>query len=123
MLRISTDDLSVTQHLFGGGPDILAAVRLRMIKKRKETKAEQNLRIKAQMVRGRQAMGWNQAETAGYLGISKSNYEKYEGPPDKKGSPRRPPLDVLIEFCRLTNVDLDFFLTAEHWERRKQRIG
>jgi hypothetical protein len=115
-----TDVSSVTQHPFGGGADISTVVKCLMITK-KETKRERTLRIKAQFKREREARGWSQAQLAGYLDVSKANYEKYEGPPDKDGKLRAFPIDVIIDFTRLINADLDHFLTAEARQSRRAR--
>lgn len=112
MSSSDTDVSSVTQHPFGGGPDILAAVNWAMVRK-KETKLEKHMRYKAQFKREREARGWSQEYLAGLLELSKANYEKYEGPPDKDGKIRKFPIEVIIDFCRLISADLDFFLTAE----------
>lgn len=89
--------------------------------KRKETKRERILRIKAQFKREREARGWTQPQLASYLDISKANYEKYEGPPDKDGKLREFPLEVMIDFARLINADLDHFLTGEQRQARRAR--
>lgn len=92
--------------------------------RKKETKRDLILRIKAQFKREREARGWSQPQLAGYLEISKANYEKYEGPPDKDGRLREFPLGVIIDFTRLINVDLDHFLTGEgRPTKRRAAVG
>lgn len=92
--------------------------------RKKETKREKHMRYKAQFKREREARGWSQEYLAvELLHITKANYEKYEGPPDKDGKIRKFPIEVIIDFCRLISADLDFFLTAEQRPARRRITG
>ena len=72
---------------------------------------ELHLHIKEQMKAERELRGWTQADTAGYLGTTRANYEKYEGVP-KRGKPRKVPTFILIRFIKLINADYAAFIAG-----------
>ena len=53
------------------------------------------------MLAARTAKGWSQAKTAGHIGISKADYEKFEGDPTRKI-----PADVMPDICDVLDIDL-----------------
>lgn len=83
---------------------------------REETEKAFQLRMKSQMARERNRLGWTQPEMAKTLGVTKASYEKYEG--IKEG--RKVPTVVLIEFCRVVDLDLEVFLTGARRKRTQK---
>ena len=68
---------------------------------RRETRSAFYARVKSMMLAARSAKGWSQAKTAKFIGISKADYEKYEGDPTRKV-----PADVITDICDVLDIDI-----------------
>lgn len=82
-------------------------------------------RIKLQMVRERERKGWSQQTTADFLGISKANYEKYEGlpRPGSKAKPRKVPTTLMLKFCCLMELDVGLFMVGNKNKKQARRAS
>lgn len=100
-----TDNPSERQRRNGGGQIVPAAIPLHMAKSlkeiRRETRSALYARVKSMMLAARSAKGWSQAKTAKFIGISKADYEKYEGDPTRKV-----PADVITDICDVLDIDI-----------------
>lgn len=112
MTAIYTDNSSAPQRQFGGGHKKTNCPHSGMTKK--EARTAFYARMKRQMLAARTVLDWSQAKAAKRIGVSKADYEKFEGDPSRKI-----PAHVIEDICEVYGFDIVHFLTGKEQQAKR----